>query len=65
MNCLVLVIIEVLYIVSQRDSLIESGLPIALMVFILFGVTLISNATSTFYLYRIELKLMKKNEESK
>jgi hypothetical protein len=64
-NCLILVVIEVFYIVSQKNMLTTTGLPVAIVVILLLFLALISNSASTFYLFTIELRLAKRKEELK
>jgi hypothetical protein len=59
-NFMILTVVEIFYIISQKNMLTDSGFPVALIVFILLSLELILNSASTFYLYTIELKFAKR-----
>ncbi len=52
-NFTILTVVEIFYIISQKNMLTDSGFPVALIVFILLSLELILNTASTFYLYTI------------
>jgi hypothetical protein len=52
-NFTILTVVEIFYIISQKNLLTDSGFPVALIVFILLSLELIFNSASTFYLYTI------------
>ena len=52
-NFTILTVVEIFYIISQKNLLTDSGFPVALIVFILLSLELILNSASTFYLYTI------------
>lgn len=50
--------------IGQADSIAKTGFSIALIVFILLCLIWVSNVMSTFYLYRLEIKLTKKQRQA-